>query len=30
MCKDYYPMNKLTLLDEYVMPLPKEIFYALG
>jgi hypothetical protein len=30
MCGDYCPMNKRTHLDKYVMPLPKEIFDALG
>jgi hypothetical protein len=30
MCGDYHPMNKQTYLNKYVMPLPKEIFEALG
>jgi hypothetical protein len=30
MCGDYCPMNKHTCLNKYPMPLPKEIFDALG
>jgi hypothetical protein len=30
MCGDYHLMNKWTPLDKYGMPLPKEIFDALG
>ncbi len=30
MCGDYHLMNKWTCLDKYAMPLPKEIFDALG
>jgi hypothetical protein len=30
MCGDYRPINKRTHLDKYAMPLPEEIFDALG
>jgi hypothetical protein len=30
MCGDYCLINKRTRLDKYAMPLPKEIFDALG
>jgi hypothetical protein len=30
MCGDYHPINKHTHLYMYAMPLPKEIFDALG
>jgi hypothetical protein len=30
MCEDYCPVNKHRNLDKYAMPLPKEIFDALG
>jgi hypothetical protein len=30
MCGDYRPFNKCTCLDKYAMPLPEEIFNAIG
>jgi hypothetical protein len=30
MCGDYHLVSKRTHLDKYAMPLPKEIFDALG